>query len=117
MKVEGHTPKFYYDAGGLTIDIHSLQFMKLTDFVVDNETFYEKLLQSTDITNYLGKKVVSDDNYLQAVRNGIRDEAQFNSEISQNEHKFFVTPTSIGVIVWVSHAAGDYVLIEIPTVT
>ena len=106
--------KFYYDAGGLTINIDTLQIMDLSNFINNNKALQDKLSQSTNITNNLHEKVGNDSFYLDEYHNKINEGVFSSSDISQNEHRFFVTPTTIGIVIWVTHGGGDYMIAEIP---
>jgi hypothetical protein len=114
-KVPGDTPKYYYDAGGLTLNLSTptVQIMRLTDFVPDDGTFWDKLKQSTNIINYSNKQVGDKESHQDALR-GIEDQMKIEGDLSKNEHKFYLTPTSIGVVIWIGHAGGDYIRVEIP---
>jgi hypothetical protein len=117
-KYPGLDPKYYHDARCLTIDVSTLKVMNLADFVPDDGTFQEMLLKSTDVFICTGEKVNKHDEYYSLVQDNIQDlksyETAFSSKMSENVHRFYVTPTSLGAVVWVGHALGDYVLVEVP---
>jgi len=96
----------------ITIDLEDVIGLKLSDFTEVDTDLAKKIKQSTNITSsYSG---TFDERLLPAIQNekdnyiisGLTEEWAY--------YTFCVTPDSLIVSIAISHAGGDYVLIEVP---
>lgn len=96
----------------ITIDLENVMKLRLSDFAAINEELAEKIKQSTNITSsYSG---TFDERLLPAIKNEKDDYIISGLTEELPYYTFCVTPDSLIVSIAISHADGDYVLIEVP---
>lgn len=105
----------------ITIDLKNKKRLYLSNFVNIDSELIQKIKQSKTVTNQITESQDSDNNrqeimdeLISAIQDG-DDSYTIWSLINESERNFYVTPNSIVVCLYVSHAAGDYALAEIPT--
>ena len=98
----------------ITIDLKNATKLKLADFTIIDTNLAQKIKQSTAVTNEAVKNGMDKNGLItliqieddQTLIKGLKEEWAYNT--------FYVTPNSLVVSVDVAHAAGDYVLVELP---
>lgn len=106
----------------ITIDLNKATELDLLDFVTIDEEFAESLINSENIKtqeiDYLTEKgdVDSANNLKSEILSFITkgEDSTLNGFLKHYDNKFYVTPNTVVISVWVSHNLGDYALIEIP---
>lgn len=103
----------------VTIDLKSGNRLYLTNFTEIDDTFVQKIKRSGAVTNVATEG--ADAGQLSQIRENLMGELQNQSDRdmiwtlkNSSDSNFFVTEDSLTVCVGVSHAAGDYVLVELP---
>ncbi|NLT14681.1 MAG: DUF4163 domain-containing protein, partial [Clostridiales bacterium] len=113
--VEGgaHPNNYFY---GVTIDLESATRLKLSDFVSIDEPLIEKLRSSAKAMQLFDSAVENNaviEEILGNLQNG-DDHFPIWALNNSRESNFCLKPDALVVSVYISHVAGDYVLLEIP---
>ena len=101
----------------ITIDLKNVTKLKLTDFTSIDSNLVEKIKQSTNVTNDAVKNGMDKKHLIAGVQN--KNDQYIIDGLSEEwgYYTFCVTPNSLIVSIAISHAAGDYALIEIQVIT
>ncbi len=112
--VEGaaHPNNYFY---GVTIDLENAVRLKLSDVTSIDEQLVENLRTSANNQQWF-ENVVENSAVREESRHLQDGDDHFPIWILQNEKdkNFCLTPDALVVSVYISHAAGDYTLLEIP---
>jgi hypothetical protein len=113
--VEGgaHPNNYFY---GVTIDLESAARLKLSDFVSIDEELIEKLRSSAktlELFNSAEDNNAVIEEVLGNLHNG-DDHFPIWELHNGSERNFCLTPNTLVVNVYISHVAGDFVLLETP---
>ncbi|MCL2654381.1 MAG: hypothetical protein FWD65_01595 [Coriobacteriia bacterium] len=96
---------------GTTIDLKRVKVVKLSSLVSVDKAFAQKLLTSSGWT-YLGG--TPKDNILsQELKNNYPTSSDLLADIQGVNSNFYLKPNSLVVSVGISHAIGDYALVEL----
>ncbi len=113
--IEGgvHPNNYFY---GVTIDLESAARLKLSDFVSIDHTLIEKLRSSAK-TLQLFESAENNSAVIEEVLSNLEngdDHFSIWELHNGSEKNFCLTPDALVVNVYISHAAGDFVLLETP---
>jgi hypothetical protein len=108
-----------YICHAVTIDLNSGNRLYLTNFTEIDDTFVQQIKRSGTVTNVATEG--ADDGQLSQIRENLMVELQNQNDRdmvwtlkNSSDSNFCVTEDALTVCVGVSHAAGDYVLVELP---
>lgn len=105
----------------ITIDLKSGNRLYLSDFTQINGRLIEKLKQSESIHNFVTDNEIQDEALLTELRNNLVGEIQDQDENfmiwdlkNQRDSAFYLTKDALVIRTYVSHATGDYALVDLP---
>ncbi|MFA9378733.1 MAG: PdaC/SigV domain-containing protein [Lachnotalea sp.] len=104
----------------ITIDLKNQKRLYLSDFTDINTDLVQQIKQSENVTN-VAVKSYEDEGQANEVRKVLMSDIQDQDSSSMiwslengSENNFYVTDDSLGICLYISHAAGDYVLVLLP---
>ncbi|SFR65222.1 PdaC/SigV domain-containing protein [Anaeromicropila populeti] len=122
-----YTGDFYVEGGahpnnvfhGITIDLKNKKKLYLSDFTAIDDEMIQLLKQSKTVKNPVLDEF-ADDKEAAEFKDILLDEVKnINSDtvwmlIFRSEDNFYVTENSLVISIDISHAIGDYMLVEVP---
>jgi hypothetical protein len=105
----------------ITLDLKSGKRLYLSDFMRIDGSLIKKLKQSKSIHNFVTDNEIQDKTQLAQLRDGLSNEIQDQDEKfmiwdlkNQRDSAFYLTKDALVIRTYVSHAAGDYALVDLP---
>ena len=105
----------------ITLDLKSGNRLYLSDFTQIDGRLIKKLKQSISIHNFVTDNEIQDKTQLTELRDGLSNEIQDQDEKfmiwdlkNQGDSAFYLTKDALVIRTYVSHAAGDYALVDLP---
>lgn len=105
----------------ITLDMKSGKRLYLSDFVQINSGLVQKLKQSKSVHNFVTDNEIQEEALLAELRSSLISEVQDQDEKfmiwdlkNQGDCAFYLTKDALVIRTYVSHAAGDYVLVDLP---
>lgn len=98
----------------ITIDLKNATKLILSDFTTIDTNLAQKIKRSTVVTNEAVKNGMDTYDLITEIQN--EDDQTLIKGLSEQwpYYTFYVTPNSLVISIAVSHAGGDYALIELP---
>jgi len=102
-----------YEVYAITVDLDEAKKLRLSDFTAVDTKFADQVLQSSKISGP-GVNADTREDTLIDIRNNTPQSLIEGFEAGAAYYTFYLTPDALTVSVPISHAGGDYALVELP---